>query len=248
MTHVDRRLYTGAADAAMKRAAAQAELRDRVVITPVDLLCALISEDATGIVAAIFRSDDLAACLTALRRAVASRMSETAPSLDLVLDRALQENPTKPIGTDHLLSALLEADNTTAELLTASGITAAAVRAAYASALTSQCYGCAEADRRQTRFSIARPHLSSALTSVLRDVEHWRKEKEDAVDAHDYQRAADMREREKAVRRCVVDWDEPALITNFGEAIDEILRLRAAVDHLTSQLHSSHAKTNPPQA
>lgn len=155
------------------------------------------------------------------------------------------ENPSGPIGTDHFLIALLEADSTTAELLTASGITTQAVRAVRAAAMDSLCYGCAEADGRPTRFSIARPNLPAELAAVLHDVEHWRKEKEHAVDAGDFERAAHMRDREMAARRSVATWDEPTLVAHFGSAIDEILRLRAAVDHLTGQLHDGHAATGP---
>ncbi|MGW6725424.1 Clp protease N-terminal domain-containing protein [Nocardia sp. NPDC055029] len=243
---VDNRLYTASADAAIKRAAAQAASRGRPVSTPMDLLSALVNDDANGMATVVLESDDLGVLRNDLLRAVARQLSApNTSSLDLVLDYAMLENPTRPIGTDHLLIALLEADNATADLLAASGITTHAVRAVRAAAIDSLCYGCTEADGRPTRFSIARPNLPTELTAVLHDVEHWQKEKEDAVDANDFERAAHMRDQEKTARRAVTTWDEPTLIAHFGSAIDEILRLRAAVDHLTGQLHDGHTATRP---
>ncbi|MEV6214819.1 Clp protease N-terminal domain-containing protein [Nocardia sp. NPDC051833] len=211
-----------------------------------DLLRALVDEDATGMATVLLESDDLGVRRSDVRRTIAQQQAAPgAPTLDSVLDYAMLENPTRPIGTDHLLIALLEADNATADLLAASGITTQAVRAVRATTTDSQCYGCTEADARPTRFSILRPNLPPELTAVLHDVEHWRREKEAAVDASDFERAAHMRDQEKTARRSIATWDESTLIAQFGSAIDEVLRLRAAVDYLTTQLHDGHAATGP---
>lgn len=246
VTHVDNRRYTGAADAALIRAATLAAAWNHPATAPIAVLSALVDAEATGMAVVILASNELGERRNAVRHAIARQLPALgAAPLGPVLDHAMSENPTRPIGTDHLLLGLLEADSSVAELLATAGITATAVRSARAAALDTVCYGCAEADRRPTRYAATRSNLPPELTAVLDDVVRWRTEKEHAVDAGDFGRAGRMRDQERSARSTVATWDETRLIAHFGSAIDEILRLRSELDHLITQLHTGHAIDGP---
>ncbi|WP_328403404.1 Clp protease N-terminal domain-containing protein [Nocardia sp. NBC_00403] len=236
------RLYTGAARAAMERAARHAADWGHTHTTPLDLLLALVDDHASGMVTVIL--GDLRITPIDIRRAIAGRAGTAAASaapIAPVLECALQQNPTLPVGSDHLLIGLLAADGGATDVLAAQGVTVDAVRAARTAASSAVCYGCAEGDSRPTPYTIAAANLPDDLTKVLDDIEHWRNAKEQAVDAGDFERAARMRDKEKKARAAVAEWDESTVCNRLGIALDEILRLRMATDRLTELLHHRHA-------
>lgn len=229
-------VYTGAASAASVRAARHASEWGRSPGTATDLFLALLDADAAGIAGAILDHLDVD-ILAARREVVACRSAETI-DIAMIVEHALVESTSPRIGTDHLLIGLL-ADRGVAGIMRGRGVGAEEIRAARTALLTVHCYGCAEGDRRSETYAVESPSLSADLTHALTEIERWRREKEDAVDAGDYVRAGQMREQEKRAR-AVREWDAVAARAGLGEALNEILRLRAVVTELTGLLHVGH--------
>ncbi|MBO2450748.1 hypothetical protein J4573_26835 [Actinomadura barringtoniae] len=65
--------------------------------------------------------------------------------------------------------------------------------------------------------------------------------KDDAIEAQDYARAAELRDEEKAtLRRAVSELDEQLARTQFAAAIDAVMKLQAEVGRLGGLLQHWH--------
>ncbi|MEU4598788.1 Clp protease N-terminal domain-containing protein [Nocardia sp. NPDC023988] len=200
--------------------------------TPLALLLALSDEHATGIASILL--ERLGVRRSEAHRAIGQRLDTALGSWGPVLALASSADPTRPVGTDGLLSALIDMDADAAEILGDQGITPQALRIACAAVMDSVCYGCEEGDRRSIPAAASR--LPKELERILDTVQHWRSEKERAVDAGDYALAAHFREKEKAAYEAGGHSSR-----DLRAALDEVLRLRSLVDHLTGLVHHGHA-------
>lgn len=88
------------------------------------------------------------------------------------------------------------------------------------------------------------PVLPDELALITERVTALRRAKEDAVDAQDFMRAAEIRDAEKAiVRDGVAELDEQTARAHLTIALDMIPPLQARVDSLLALLHHN---TEPP--
>ncbi|GAA0551830.1 UvrB/UvrC motif-containing protein [Actinomadura livida] len=88
------------------------------------------------------------------------------------------------------------------------------------------------------------PVLPDELALITERVTALRRAKEDAVDAQDFMRAAEIRDAEKAiVRDGVAELDEQTARAHLTIALDMIPPLQARVDSLLALLHHQHGTT-----
>jgi len=216
------------------------------------LLLGLVTGGGTGMAAVILR--ELPVEPTTIQRGIEERLGlgdrlagEPAPFSDAArpaLDLALRENlvagPGR-IGTDHVLLGLLAEGGFAAEILAAHGVTAERFRAVRDRVWPRQCYGCVEnATRAQFPKSQAST-LPDDLNGLIERVGELGRAKEEAIDAEDYERAANIRDEEKSVfRRAVAELDERTAKAHLTAALDEITWLRTEVGKLSGLLHHRH--------
>ncbi|MFE1593671.1 Clp protease N-terminal domain-containing protein [Nocardia sp. NPDC058705] len=238
--HEHGRTYTRAARGALDRAAEYSAQWGHAHTSPLGLLLALIDDNTPGMAAILLERHT--ATIT-VRRAIATHLrsaDSATETIDTCLDHAEQENPTRPLGTDHLLLGLLMAGTAAADVLAVSGMTLDQLRATRSALGDTTCYGCAEADPRPSPFTVPTANLPTDLAEVLAEITHWRHRKEQAVDASNFELAAQLRHSEKQAHKRIADWDQATQADRLGTAIDEILRLQTALAHLTTLLHSGH--------
>ncbi|MCW2917935.1 MAG: ATPase domain protein [Actinomycetia bacterium] len=160
------------------------------------------------------------------------------------LNLALRESPgTGPnrIGTDHLLIGLLREGGSAAGILNRHGIAIERVIAAREQLRSVMCYGCAEYGYEPEPFVGREWVLPPGFHAFDEQLTEIRRLKEEAIDAQDFGRAAEIRDAEKDLLRSTLT----LLEENFDEldlptAIDEIAQLRELVDHLRGLLHHRH--------
>ncbi|MGI8333636.1 Clp protease N-terminal domain-containing protein [Actinomadura scrupuli] len=242
--------YTARARAAVKSAQVKARAMDHGEVTTGHVLLSLVT--GFGVASSIIAELDVSP--DALQRAVEEQMGlgerpapEHIPFSEgtrRALTLASLENPgTDPnrIGTDHLLIGLLREGGSAAQILAGLGITTAKVASARGRVRQTMCYGCAEHGREAEPLIGPEPILPAGVPALNEQLKQVRHRKEAAIDARDYELAASIRDEEKDIlRRRLILLDSRTSEFDLASAIDEIARLREAVDHLRGMLHRGH--------
>ncbi|WP_149262633.1 Clp protease N-terminal domain-containing protein [Actinomadura sp. K4S16] len=250
--------YTAVARAAVNAASVRARALDHAEVAPAHLLLGLVSDHGRGMAAVILNMLDVS--LEAVERQVEERLGlgeqavpghlafteETHTALQLAL-RETSGTGSNRLGTDHLLLGLLYQDGLAAAILKQHGATLQEVIATREEARSFVCYGCAEFGHEAEPQVGPGPRLPPELDDIGRQIAQKRRLKEEAVDAQEYASAAAIRVEETALlrrRRALLE-------TGIGEfdlatALDEIARLREAVDHLRGMLHRGHHGPHEP--
>ncbi|MBE1531607.1 Clp protease N-terminal domain-containing protein [Actinomadura algeriensis] len=152
----------------------------------------------------------------------------------------LRENPVagpRRVGTDHLVLGLLAEGGVAARALRAHDVTPERFSAARGN-LQGVCYGCAEGRTGEAHLSAG---LAEELEALIAQVHARRQARTAAIEAEDYVRAAQERDREQeTLRRGVQTLDTRMARTHLVAALEETMRLRQQMNRLVADLGHRH--------